>query len=365
MVLRIGKNADARRLARAPQLEPSRCREKRRKVWLFRPCAFASAWRAGSRGSHLRPPTMVVTRRSSAAGSARVGSARGASRVPTEAKLAFAVAGIFFAFGAFAVLQEDVYRTSYAGERFIATFLVLIVERSVNTAVGALGALLLARPDGGRRERGPRSILAIGKKYARPGGGHRDERRLADARDGVRERGAAVRLVPDAGSGEVVQDDPGHDRRRRRGAEVPRVAVRASRRRHRRRRRVQPGQAAARSRRRSRRGRQRVRLGAHRRVARDGPRDRRAAGQGQDGHGEAQPGPSASKDVDVRVDAVDQRGARARRSSSPPAQGNSAPGSRSARATSRRRATSRSTRSPRSSASCSYTSPSPSSTPWC
>ena len=88
---------------------------------------------------------MVMTRRSSAAGSARVGSARGASRVPTEAKLVFAVAGIFFAFGAFAVLQEDVYRTSYAGERFSATFLVLIVERGVNTAVGAVGAFLLAR----------------------------------------------------------------------------------------------------------------------------------------------------------------------------------------------------------------------------
>ena len=96
---------------------------------------------------------MVVTRRSSAAGSARVGSARGASRVPTEAKLAFAVAGIFFAFGAFAVLQEDVYRTSYAGERFSATFLVLIVERGVNTAVGALGALLLARSGGDERDR--------------------------------------------------------------------------------------------------------------------------------------------------------------------------------------------------------------------
>ena len=96
---------------------------------------------------------MVMTRRSSAAGSARVGSARGASRVPTEAKLVFAVAGIFFAFGAFAVLQEDVYRTSYAGERFSATFLVLIVERSVNTAVGALGALLLARSGGDERDR--------------------------------------------------------------------------------------------------------------------------------------------------------------------------------------------------------------------
>ena len=88
---------------------------------------------------------MVATRRSSAAGSARDGFARGASRVPTEAKLVFAVAGIFFAFGAFAVLQEDVYRTSYAGERFSATFLVLIVERGVNTAVGAVGAFLLAR----------------------------------------------------------------------------------------------------------------------------------------------------------------------------------------------------------------------------
>ena len=86
---------------------------------------------------------MVATRRSSAAGSARVGFARGASRVPTEAKLVFAVAGIFFAFGAFAVLQEDVYRTSYAGERFSATFLVLIVERGVNTAVGAVGTVTL------------------------------------------------------------------------------------------------------------------------------------------------------------------------------------------------------------------------------
>ena len=111
--------------------------------------------------------TMAATRRSSAARSARGGSARGAaasapsargaSRVPTEAKLVFAVAGIFFAFSAFAVLQEDVYRTSYEGERFSATFLVLIVERGVNTAVGALGVLWL-------RTRGTnRSTSAKGK----------------------------------------------------------------------------------------------------------------------------------------------------------------------------------------------------------
>ena len=52
-----------------------------------------------------------------------------------EAKLAVAVSGIFFAFSYFAVLQEDVYRASYAvpgagrgaTEKFTSTFLVLAV----------------------------------------------------------------------------------------------------------------------------------------------------------------------------------------------------------------------------------------------
>ena len=102
---------------------------------------------------HQRPPpaTMVATRRSATAGSARgVGSpaaskpaSKGVSRVATEFKLVFAVAGIFFAFSAFAVLQEDVYRSSYGGERFRATFLVLIVERGVNTLVGLIGTLVV------------------------------------------------------------------------------------------------------------------------------------------------------------------------------------------------------------------------------
>eukprot|EP00227_Mantoniella_beaufortii_P012615 CAMPEP_0197575764 /NCGR_PEP_ID=MMETSP1326-20131121/1044_1 /TAXON_ID=1155430 /ORGANISM="Genus nov. species nov., Strain RCC2288" /LENGTH=346 /DNA_ID=CAMNT_0043138583 /DNA_START=85 /DNA_END=1125 /DNA_ORIENTATION=- len=60
----------------------------------------------------------------------------------TEAKFAIAVSGIFFAFSYFAVLQEDVYRKSYGGERFKATFLVLVVERGVNTLAGLLGVLL-------------------------------------------------------------------------------------------------------------------------------------------------------------------------------------------------------------------------------
>ena len=63
----------------------------------------------------------------------------------TEAKLLVAVSGIFFAFSAFAVLQEDVYRKSHGGERFRATFLVLVVERGVNTLAGAIGVLLLGR----------------------------------------------------------------------------------------------------------------------------------------------------------------------------------------------------------------------------
>ena len=103
--------------------------------------------RAFSDAAHTaRDATMVATRRSSTAGSGRSISPsasravpRGTSRVATEAKLVFAVAGIFFAFSAFAVLQEAVYRTSYKGERFSATFLVLIVERGVNTLGGLIG----------------------------------------------------------------------------------------------------------------------------------------------------------------------------------------------------------------------------------
>ena len=64
-----------------------------------------------------------------------------------EAKLALAVGGIFFAFSTFAVMQEDVYATKHGpkGEKFTHTFLVLLVERAVNTAVGALGCAAFGR----------------------------------------------------------------------------------------------------------------------------------------------------------------------------------------------------------------------------
>jgi hypothetical protein len=38
--------------------------------------------------------------------------------------------------------MEDVYRKEFGGERFKATFLVLIVERGVNSLAGLAGVLL-------------------------------------------------------------------------------------------------------------------------------------------------------------------------------------------------------------------------------
>ena len=86
---------------------------------------------------------MVVTRFKTGGGAK---SAKGSSSGGGGGgiKLAVAVSGIFFAFSYFAVLQEDVYRKSYgdANERFKATFLVLVVERGINSLVGLLGILL-------------------------------------------------------------------------------------------------------------------------------------------------------------------------------------------------------------------------------
>jgi UDP-galactose transporter B1 len=60
-----------------------------------------------------------------------------------SAKLIFACAGIFFSFSYFAVLQEDVYKKDYGGEKFAFTFFALLVERGINAAVALLGILVL------------------------------------------------------------------------------------------------------------------------------------------------------------------------------------------------------------------------------
>lgn len=53
--------------------------------------------------------------------------------------LLFACAGIFGSFSYFAVLQEDVYKTDYDGEKFQFTFLALLVERGINALIAAVG----------------------------------------------------------------------------------------------------------------------------------------------------------------------------------------------------------------------------------
>jgi len=58
-------------------------------------------------------------------------------------QLLIACAGIFGSFSYFAVLQEDVYKTDYGGEKFQFTFLALLVERGINALIAALGVAVL------------------------------------------------------------------------------------------------------------------------------------------------------------------------------------------------------------------------------
>ena len=62
--------------------------------------------------------------------------------IPNEIKLLFACSGIFFSFSYFAVLQEDVYKKEYGGEKFRFTFLALVVERGINALTALLGVML-------------------------------------------------------------------------------------------------------------------------------------------------------------------------------------------------------------------------------
>eukprot|EP00281_Chroomonas_sp_CCMP1168_P031423 CAMPEP_0206247124 /NCGR_PEP_ID=MMETSP0047_2-20121206/19639_1 /ASSEMBLY_ACC=CAM_ASM_000192 /TAXON_ID=195065 /ORGANISM="Chroomonas mesostigmatica_cf, Strain CCMP1168" /LENGTH=329 /DNA_ID=CAMNT_0053672621 /DNA_START=20 /DNA_END=1009 /DNA_ORIENTATION=+ len=55
--------------------------------------------------------------------------------IPQQLKLIIAIAGIFGSFSYFAVLQEDLFKKSYAGEKFKATFFMMVAERGVNAAV--------------------------------------------------------------------------------------------------------------------------------------------------------------------------------------------------------------------------------------
>jgi len=68
-----------------------------------------------------------------------VSSSSSSSSLAKSARCAFAVVGIFAAFSYFAIAQEDVYKKTYGGARFAATFFVLTVERGVNVVFALCG----------------------------------------------------------------------------------------------------------------------------------------------------------------------------------------------------------------------------------
>jgi hypothetical protein len=65
--------------------------------------------------------------------------------LPKAVKMVIAVGGIFVSFGYFALLQEDLFKKSYGGERFKSTFFMMVAERGVNALV-ALFFLLVTDP---------------------------------------------------------------------------------------------------------------------------------------------------------------------------------------------------------------------------
>mmetsp|Transcript_9464 Transcript_9464/g.18349 ORF Transcript_9464/g.18349 Transcript_9464/m.18349 type:complete len:329 (+) Transcript_9464:68-1054(+) len=55
--------------------------------------------------------------------------------IPSQVKLLLAVGGIFASFSYFAVLQEDLFKKTYEGEKFKSTFFMMVAERGVNAVV--------------------------------------------------------------------------------------------------------------------------------------------------------------------------------------------------------------------------------------
>jgi len=62
--------------------------------------------------------------------------------IPGPLKLVVAVGGIFFSFSYFAILQEDLFKKPYGGERFKSTFFMMVAERGVNALVALVFILI-------------------------------------------------------------------------------------------------------------------------------------------------------------------------------------------------------------------------------
>lgn len=58
-------------------------------------------------------------------------------------KLPFCVIGIFGCFSYFAVLQEDLYKKTYADQKFKSIFFMMVAERALN-AIVALFAMMVS-----------------------------------------------------------------------------------------------------------------------------------------------------------------------------------------------------------------------------
>jgi len=58
-------------------------------------------------------------------------------------KATIAVIGIFWSFSYFAILQEDVYKKEYGGQRFTYTFFILLFERATNSLVAFVGMKMM------------------------------------------------------------------------------------------------------------------------------------------------------------------------------------------------------------------------------
>jgi UDP-galactose transporter B1 len=65
--------------------------------------------------------------------------------IPSSVAMIIGAAGIFVSFSFFAVLQEDIYKKAYGGEKFAFTFFVLVMDRLINGLSALLGVALLGK----------------------------------------------------------------------------------------------------------------------------------------------------------------------------------------------------------------------------
>ena len=107
----------------------------------FVPSCFLEHPRATRVGSFVRSTRETVTTTALRKMATAMNDSRGALR-RRALECAFGVIGVFAAFSYFALAQEDVYKRTYGGRRFTATFFVLACERGVNVVFASVGLVV-------------------------------------------------------------------------------------------------------------------------------------------------------------------------------------------------------------------------------